>query len=65
MQRTSMLQRSGASGAVAGSSKALWKLNVQGASGAMESDFSPFERARPPAESHCLISTASSRVIAG
>jgi hypothetical protein len=32
-QRTSMLQRSGASGRVVSSLKALWKLNVLGAAG--------------------------------
>ena len=65
MQRTSMLQRSGTSSAIVGSSKAVWKLNVQGASGHVASARLPSERARPPAESHCLISSASSQVSAG
>ena len=60
-----MLQRSGASGGVKGSSNALWKLNVHGPSGAAASPSAPLDRASGPAESHCLIKSASSRVSAG
>ena len=53
-----------ASGGVAGSSKALWKLKVQGRSSLTASALAPLEWAISPAESHCLMSNASSQVIA-
>src|SRR5215469_2242591 len=63
----SMLCLSGASVGVLGSLNAVWKLSVEGASPLfpLESTCTPPDRARPPAESHCLINTTSSRVIKG